>query len=88
MEVVDNYAKHKKNNRYSLSNLKELIANKVFFDEFYLFLPFSTMTKDERTLLKAKELGFWSGERPNDTATRSEVMLMAMRVAGLDEKDA
>lgn len=77
--MVDNYLGKKTHNTYIVSDFAALIANKVFFNEFYLYLPFKTMTEDEKALLAAKEAGIWNGERPNDPVTRSEAVLMIMR---------
>lgn len=77
--VVDNYLGKKLHNTYIVSDFAALIRNKVFFDEFYLFLPFKTMTPDEQMLVEAQRLGIWNGERPNDPVTRSEAILMIMR---------
>lgn len=76
---MDNYLGKKTHNTYDILDFAALIRNKVFFNEFYLYLPFKTMTQDEQDLLTAKEAGIWNGERPNDPVTRSEAVLMIMR---------
>ncbi len=77
--MVDNYLGKKLHNTYEIADFAALVRNKVFFDEFYLFLPLKTMTQDEQMLVEAQKLGIWNGERPNDPATRSEIVLMIMR---------
>lgn len=57
---MDNYLGRKIHNTYDVLDFAALIKNKVVFNEFYLFLPFNTMTPDEQALLKAKELGIWN----------------------------
>ncbi len=77
--VVDNYKGKKLHNTYMISDFKALIENKVFFDEFYLFLSLKTMNEDEQLLVEAKQLWLWNGERPNDPITRREAVLLVMR---------
>ncbi len=69
---MDNYLGRKTHNTYDVLDFAALVKNKVVFNEFYLFLPFNTMTESEQKRLRAKELGIWNGERANEPVTRGE----------------
>lgn len=83
IEVVDNYLGKKKYNRYTISDFAKLIENKVFFNEFYIFLPFATMTPDEQLLIEAQEKGIWNHQNSESPVTRREAVLMIMRASKL-----
>lgn len=83
IKVVDNYL-GKKSNLYTIERMDDLIANKVFYDEFYIFLPKATMTPEQIEALEAKKKGIWNGERANDPVTRQEAALMAYRASLLN----
>lgn len=68
--MVDNYLGNKVHNTYDVLDFAALIKNKVFFNEFYLYLPFKSMTESEQKRIEAKSLGLWNGERENDPVTR------------------
>lgn len=86
VSVIDNYLGKKKTNKYIVEHLDDLITNKVFYDEFYIFLPKNTMTPEQIEALEAKKQWIWNGNSPDSPATRQEVAIMINRAMKLWEK--
>lgn len=78
--IVNSYQWVVPYNQYQVPFMHSLVNNGVnFWDCFYVFIPKEWQDEETDYMLNAVRLGIWSGDRPNDIATRYECATMLAR---------
>lgn len=79
-QIVNSYKGVVPHNIYGVPLMYSLVTNGMnFWDCFYVFLPKEWQDDTTEKMLLAVKLWIWSGDRPNDVATRWECATMIAR---------